>query len=278
MIVAARRRTTLDSAGPLGDKPPKSEGERVPLSEAQERFKAEYIRDRGYWVPFNDGLLQHAPEFLELYAEYAGLPARTGPLSAQLRELIYVAVDTSTTHMFGQGLEIHIKAALAAGCTPTQLIETMELATAQGLDSVSRGIGIVVEELAAAGHYDPADARALTSEETGLRDDYVARFGDWPRWCDLLVRRDPAYFAAMTKMLDGPSLSGGLDARTRAILAFALAASPTHLEPEAMRLHAARAIRSGVSGAELLQVLQFVAHLGIHACVIGVPLIVENAG
>lgn len=152
------------------------------LSEAQKRFKADYIRDRGYWVPFNDGLLQHAPEFLEVYAAYAGLPARTGPLSVQIRELIYVAVDTSTTHMFGQGLEIHIKAALAAGCTPTQLIETMELATAQGLDSVSRGIGIVVEELAAAGAAEPCDARDPTAEEAALRADYTARFGDWPCW------------------------------------------------------------------------------------------------
>lgn len=248
------------------------------LSEAQERFKAAYIHDRGYWVPFNDGLLAHAPEFLQVYADYASLPARTGPLSVQLRELIYVAVDTSTTHMFGQGLEIHVKAALAAGCTATQLIEVMELATAQGLDSVSCGIGIVVDELAAAGHPQVIDARDLSDAEAALRDEYVSRFGDWPQWCDLLVRRDSDYFAAMTRMLDGPSLTGGLDAKTRAIVAFALAASPTHLEPEAMRLHAARAIRAGATGPELLQVLQFVAHLGIHACVIGVPIIVEHGG
>lgn len=249
------------------------------LSEAQARFKADYIRDRGYWVPFNDGLLEHAPQFLQTYFEYAALPARTGPLSVQLRELIYVAVDTSSTHMFGQGLEIHVKAALAAGCSAQQLIEVMELATAQGLDSVSRGIGIVVEELAAAeGCTDPSDTRDLTTAEAALRDDYVARFGDWPRWCDLLVRRDPDYFAAMTRMLDGPALTGGLDAKTRSLIAFALAASPTHLEPEAMRLHAARAIRAGATGPELVEALQLVAHLGIHACVIGVPLIAEAAG
>lgn len=245
------------------------------LSEEQARFKADYIRDRGYWVPFNDGLLEHAPEFLRVYADYAGLPARTGPLSAQLRELIYVAIDTSTTHMFDQGLEIHVKAALAAGCTPGQLIEVMELATAQGLDSVSRGIAIVVEELAAAGHSEACDARALNGTELALRDDYFARFGDWPKWCDQLVRRDPAYFAAMTRMLDGPALTCGLDAKTKNIIAFALAAAPTHLEPEAMRLHAQRAIGAGATGAELVQVLQLVAHLGVHACVIGVPLIVE---
>jgi alkylhydroperoxidase/carboxymuconolactone decarboxylase family protein YurZ len=44
-----------------------------------------------------------------------------------------------------------------------------------------------------------------------------------------------------------------------------------------MRLHIRRALRQGATAAELLEVMQLVAHLGIHACVIGVPLIVEAA-
>jgi alkylhydroperoxidase/carboxymuconolactone decarboxylase family protein YurZ len=247
----------------------------VELTEEQARFKADYIRDRGYWVPFNDGLLTYAPDFLRTYFDYAGLPARTGPLSARIRELIYVAVDTSTTHMFGQGLAIHIRGALDAGSTPTELIEVMELATAQGLDSVRVGIGLVIEELAAAGLDDGLDAAPLTDAQAELRADFEQRFGDWPVWCDQLVRRDPDYFAAMTRMLDGPSLTGKLDKKTRSIVEFALAAAPTHRDQAAMREHARRAIRAGATGPELVQVLQLVAHLGVHACVIGVPLIVE---
>lgn len=245
------------------------------LTEEQARFKADYIRDRGYWVPFNDGLLAHAPEFLRVYFDYAALPARTGPLSTRMRELIYVAVDASTTHMFGQGLDIHVKGALAAGCTPVELIEVMELATAQGLDSVSSGIGLVLEELSAAGKDDGLGTQALSERQAELRAEFERRFGDWPLWCDQLVRRDPDYFVAMTLMLDGPSLTGGLDAKTRSMVAFALAAAPTHLNKESMREHARRAIRHGATGAELIEVLQLVAHLGVHACVIGVPLIVE---
>ena len=248
------------------------------LSEEQARFKADYIRDRGYWVPFNDGLLALAPDFLKTYFAYAGLPARTGPLSARDRELIYVAVDTSTTHMFGEGLGIHIRAALAAGCTPTELIEVMELATAQGLDSVRGGIGIVAEALAEVGLDDDTDRRMLTPVEQALKADYVARFADWPQWAEQLVRRDPDYFAATTAMLDGPALTGALDTRSRALVSFALAFAPTHLDRDAMREHARRAVAAGVTGPELVQVLQLVAHLGIHACVIGVPEIVAAMG
>lgn len=247
------------------------------LTEEQARFKADYIRDRGYWVPFNDGLLAYAPDFLRSYFEYASLPARTGPLSARVRELIYVAVDSSTTHMFGEGLAIHVRAALAAGCTVAELMEVMQLTTAQGLDSISSGIGIVVEELAAAGVETAVDERPLDEAETALRDGFIARFGDWPIWCDQLVRRDPGYFEAMAAMLAAPCGPGGLDAKTRSLVQFALAAAPTHLERDSMREHARRAIRHGATGAELVEVLQLGAHLGVHACVIGVPLIVEAA-
>jgi len=245
------------------------------LTPEQEQFKAEYIRSRGYWVPFNDGLLAYAPDYLKQYMAYASVPAETGPLSAKDRELIYVAVDTSTTHMFGQGLAIHIRAALAAGCTPHELIEVMELATAQGLDSVSVGIGIVIDELAAAGQSDDTDARPLSAEEAAAKKAFSDKFASWPLWADQLVRRDLEYFRAMIAIMDGPSLTGALDQRSRVLVKFALASSPTHMSPEMMREHARTAIGLGVSGAELIEVLQLVAHLGVHACVIGVPEIVD---
>jgi alkylhydroperoxidase/carboxymuconolactone decarboxylase family protein YurZ len=247
------------------------------LNEAQRKFKEDYIRERGYWVPFNDGLLAYSPEFLATYLRYAGVPARVGPLSPRVRELIYVAVDTSTTHMFGEGLAIHIRMALKVGCSPTELIEVMQLATAQGLDSVSVGINLVAEELAAAGLTPASFEAELSAEAQALRQNYVDHFGDWPLWCDRLLRFAPEYFREMTNLLAAPAVTGGLDAKTRTLIQLALAASPTHLEREAMRLYIRRALREGASAAELVQVLQLVAHLGVHACVIGVPLIVEAA-
>ena len=244
------------------------------LTPEQEEFKADYIRSRGYWVPFNDGLLAYAPDYLKQYLAYASVPAQTGPLSAKDRELIYVAVDTSTTHMFGQGLAIHIRAALKVGCSPQELIEVMELATAQGLDSVSVGIGIVIEEMAAAGCTHDTDTRALLAEEAEAKEVFSKKFGSWPLWADQLVRRDLGYFRLMTAIMDGPTLTGALDERSKALVKFALAASPTHMSKEMMREHARTAIALGVTEAELIEVLQLVAHLGVHACVIGVPEIV----
>jgi len=247
------------------------------LTEDQQRFKAEYIRERGYWVSFNDGLLAYSPDFLRTYLDYAGVPARTGPLSPRLRELIYVAIDTSTTHMFAQGLAIHIRKALQCGCTLIELIEVMQLATTQGLDSVAVGVDLIVEEMEAAGMVSPQLQTPATSEMQALKRNYVHEFGDWPEWCERLLRLAPEYFKEMTALLAAPSVTGALDHKTRSLISLALAAAPTHLDRDAMRLHIRRALRQGATAAELLEVMQLVAHLGIHACVIGVPLIVEAA-
>jgi alkylhydroperoxidase/carboxymuconolactone decarboxylase family protein YurZ len=248
------------------------------LSEEQRRFKEEYIRERGYWVAFNDGLLAYSPEFLKAYLRYASTPARLGPLSAQVRELIYVAVDTSLTHMFGEGLAIHIRKALELGCTATQLIEVMQLATAQGLDSVAVGVEVLVEELQAAGRVPAALQSPLSAEAQALKEAYVEQFGDWPSWCERLVRLAPEYFREVAALLATSHATAALDDKTRGLICLALAASPTHLQRDAMRVHIRRLLRLGATAEELLEVLQLVAHLGIHACVVGVPLIIEAAG
>lgn len=236
------------------------------LTPEQQAFKDEYIRARGYWVPFNDGLLRYSSEWLSAYLAYAASPAREGPLSPRMRELIYVAVDTSTTHMFAQGLEIHVRAALAVGCTASELIEVMQIATMQGLDSVTAGMAILAEE-----------ATLPDGDAAPILDRYAAVFGDRPDWLAAVARITPGYAEALVALLETADRHGTLSAKERALIRLALAASPTHLDREAMRVEIRRALAAGADVAELTQVFQLVAHLGIHACVDGVPMIVAAA-
>jgi alkylhydroperoxidase/carboxymuconolactone decarboxylase family protein YurZ len=247
------------------------------LTEAQKAFKAEYIRARGYWVEFNDGLLQYSQEFLATYLRYAALPARVGPLSPRMCELVYVAVDASATHMFGDGLKIHTRLALARGASPLDVIETLQLATAQGLEGVTMGVDILVEELKAAGQDTGFLEAPLTEAQLRLREAYHQRFGDFPAFCEHLLRLSPEYFEVMTELVAAPEVTGALSAAERALIAVALNACFTHQNPAGTRLHIARALRAGASKEEILQVLQMTAHLGIHACVLGVPILVEAA-
>ena len=77
------------------------------LTPEEQVLKDAFIRARGYWRPWTEGLLRLDPEFLATYARYGGYPAETGPLSRKMCELIYVALDGSATHLFRSGLALH---------------------------------------------------------------------------------------------------------------------------------------------------------------------------
>lgn len=244
------------------------------LTPEQEARKAAYIRARGYWKPWTEGLLRLHPDFLEAYARYAGHPAAHGPLSPVMCELIYVALDASATHLFESGLKLHMGLALERGATPRQLMEVLRLATLQGLDGVATAVGILAEELEKLGQPLPPSDPAYD----GLRQAYEARFGDWPEFCDQLLRLDPAYFAALLNLVSCGGGGDGLDEKSGALISVALSASFTARDPVATRLHVQRALRLGATREELLQVLQMTAHLGVHACSLGVPALMEIMG
>jgi len=117
------------------------------LSVKQERLKEEYIRARGYWTDWTEGMLRFSPGFLDLYARYGGYPASHGPLSPLMCELIYVALDASSTHLFESGLRLHMAFAMRHGATPAQVMEVLAMATEQGLGGTRVGVEILAEEL-----------------------------------------------------------------------------------------------------------------------------------
>ncbi len=280
--------------------------------EDKQAFKRAYIEARGYWAPFNEGLLEHSPEWLEAYLAYSSTPARVGPLSARMRELIYVAVDGSTTHLFQAGLEIHVRIALDAGCTPGELIEVLQIATMQGLDSVELGLTVLQEELNSSRHpylrhsresgspssepsvdaaaqqsrTVPQDCAADASSESrqapemdsrfrGNDEDYGAKAA--PAWRTLMLQLSPDWIAALDSLLATADRTSKLTAQERALIRLALAASPTHLNARAVRTEVRAALNLGATPEEIAQVFQLVAHLGLHACSEGVPAVVRAA-
>jgi alkylhydroperoxidase/carboxymuconolactone decarboxylase family protein YurZ len=248
------------------------------LTGAEQAKKEAFITARGYWQPWTEALLRLDPAFLETYGKYAGYPAATGPLSRKMCELIYVALDGSATHLFRPGFALHLRLALQTGASAQEVIDVLRLATAQGLEGTSIGVEILSEELAAAGFDTSYLQTPLSEQQSALRVAYLARFGDWPAFCEQWLRFDPDYFALMVDLLAGARSSFGLDDRSRCLISLALNACFTALHPDGVRLQIRRALRLGVDKAEILQVLQMTAHLGVHACAIGMPILVDAIG
>jgi len=110
---------------------------------------------RGDWNPVWDQLRQMDPDFLEAYLAFRSVPHREGPLPQKFKELILVAINAATTHLYAPGVRRHMRNALAAGATREEVLETIQLTTVMGIHSCNLAIPILMEETAPVAEGEP---------------------------------------------------------------------------------------------------------------------------
>jgi alkylhydroperoxidase/carboxymuconolactone decarboxylase family protein YurZ len=121
------------------------------LTSEQKELRDEFIAARGFWNAFWDGLLTLDPEFFKAYLAFSGVPWQSGPLEPKVKELIYIAIDAATTHLYEPGLRQHIRNALNHGATKEEIMEVLELVSVLGIHACTLGVPVLMEELEAAG-------------------------------------------------------------------------------------------------------------------------------
>tara|TARA_B100000029_G_scaffold275340_2_gene270049 strand:+ start:331 stop:702 length:372 start_codon:yes stop_codon:yes gene_type:complete len=104
-------------------------------------------RDMGDWNPLWEQFHEVDPDFLEAYLAFRSVPQSSGPLEQKYKELILVAVNASTTHLYGPGVRRHIQNALKAGATREEILEAIQLTTVMGIHSCNLAIPILLEEV-----------------------------------------------------------------------------------------------------------------------------------
>jgi alkylhydroperoxidase/carboxymuconolactone decarboxylase family protein YurZ len=88
---------------------------------------------------------------------------------------------------------------------------------------------------------------------------------------------DPAWAAALSRMTSNPWRSGVLPRKLVELVAVALNAACTNLNPEGTRRHIRAALAAGASRDQILAVLKMAALLSIHSCSLGAPILLEEA-
>lgn len=116
--------------------------------EERKALRDKFIEERGYWNPFWDGLLQLDPAFFRAYLEFSSVPWRNGVLEPKMKELIYVAIDAATTHLYEPGLRQHMRNALGYGASKEEIMEVLELVSVLGIHACTLGVPILLEEVA----------------------------------------------------------------------------------------------------------------------------------
>ena len=102
---------------------------------------------KGDWNPLWEQFRELDPDFLEAYLAFRSLPQSKGPLEHKYKELILIAINAATTHLYGPGVRRHIQNALKAGATMEEILETIQLTTVMGIHSCNLAIPILMEEV-----------------------------------------------------------------------------------------------------------------------------------
>jgi alkylhydroperoxidase/carboxymuconolactone decarboxylase family protein YurZ len=114
------------------------------------------------------------------------------------------------------------------------------------------------------------------AEKKELRDAFIEARGYWNPFWDELLDLDPEFFAAYTEFSAVPWKHGPLDPKIKEFVYIAVDAAATHLYVPGIRQHIKQALALGATADEIMEVLELTATLGIHACNIGVPILVDE--
>lgn len=94
-------------------------------------------------------IVEHDPHYWEALYAFLRHPYEHGVLEPKTMEFIYIAIDVGTSHLYTSGLAVHIQNALTLGARPAEIMEVIQLASASGIQSVTDGMDILIEEAAA---------------------------------------------------------------------------------------------------------------------------------
>ena len=109
-----------------------------------------------------------------------------------------------------------------------------------------------------------------------LREAFIEARGFWTPLWEGLLDLDPDFFAAYLEFSSVPWRNGPLEPKVKELVLLAMDAAATHLFEPGIRQHVRNAIGHGATRDELMEVLELTSTLGIHACNIGVPILVDE--
>ncbi|RYP26976.1 hypothetical protein DL767_007839 [Monosporascus sp. MG133] len=114
-------------------------------------------------------------------------------------------------------------------------------------------------------------------EKRKLKEQFAAQLGEnaFHAGWESLLSLDPAFFSASLSLASVPRRKSYLSRKDQSLISLAVDSASTHLYTPGIRAHVAAALDEGASVHEVLEVIELSSTLGIHACNIGVPLLVE---
>src|SRR5699024_6381806 len=202
----------------------------------------EFANYHGYWSRGLEALLKIDIEYFSLYDKLLRVTLERKNLSAVQQELIHVAVAGQVTYLNREALRHHIKRAETLGATESEIVETLQLASALGTHSMLVGVPIAHEVFEELGVAQDISEASLSVEQLALKQRFIADRKYWtPHW-DAVLAYSPEYFEAYLNLSSVPWVRNTLDDWFKELIYIAIDVATTHLFTVGIRTHTQKAI------------------------------------
>lgn len=220
------------------------------------------------WSDVWQKVFELTPQYLTAYIKLRQVPINKNKLPRKIQELLLLAMDAQCTHLYSPGVAAHTSAALRAGASVGEVIETLELSSVLGVHAVTVGVPLLVEVLGEKGQSLPSE---LNDRQKKLKDDFQRQRGYWSETWDPVLRLSPEFFAAYTDYSSVPFQEGHshLDAKTKELVYCAIDCATTHLFAPGLKIHIRNAIEKGATAEEVMEVFELAALMGAQTVLAG---------
>ncbi len=116
-------------------------------NERREELKQQFIETRGYWTDVWERILAIDPDYFEAYTNFSSVPWQNGTLDPKVRELLYIALNASATHLYAPGIKAHMQNAIGYGATRAEIMEVFEIISVVGIHTMGVGLPILLDLL-----------------------------------------------------------------------------------------------------------------------------------
>ncbi|KAK1070583.1 hypothetical protein LTR74_004009 [Friedmanniomyces endolithicus] len=251
----------------------------TPLTTTQEHLKTALIATGEPWTPTWHNLLLLDPTYFAAYTRLRSAAVhKPHHLPRKTQELLLLALDAPVTHLHDHGIQAHTTAAVHAGATREEILETLELVSVLGVHAVTVGMPLLQEVLAERGESIEA-LTAVTPQQEKLKEEFRLQRGYYsPSW-DAVVALSPEFFAAYTAFSAVPFKHGShnhLEPKVKELIFVAIDAATTHLYAPGLKIHMRNAMQCGATKEEVMEVLELAAGMGVVSVLRGVEALTED--
>ena len=173
-------------------------------------LKEQFVSQLGEaeWDESWENIAKLSPELFAASVNLIAVPRKKRHLSPKIQQLMSIAVDAASTHLYVPGIRNHIKAALKEGATQAEIIEVIELTGTLGIHACNIGVPLLVEVMKEEGIYDkhPTAGKPFDEQREKLKADFTNNRGYWHTFWEDFLGLDPEFFEAYLNFSSVPWL------------------------------------------------------------------------